>query len=298
VMDGDMQHDETVLARMLEAAKINDADVVVGSRHAAGGGIGSLANERVWLSNLGRHLSKAICSYDLSDPMSGFFLLNRNYLDKTVRRVSGIGFKILLDLITSSAGAVRIIEMPYVFRTRLHGKSKLDLAVGFEFFVLLANKILRRNISPSFALFSTVSTAAGALHLLVLTALYQPGFVSFLHAQLVAATLTMASSFFLYNLITRRTTRLRGWVSIATGLLGFCAVCSLGVISNLVIAKLLVNHHVHWILAGIAGILFGSVWNYSATAILTWRIGQARARRRIPTAAEALAPFETTRMPA
>jgi Glycosyl transferase family 2 len=70
VMDGDMQHDEAVLPRMLEAAKTNHADVVVGSRHAEGGGMGSFAKERVWLSNLGRRLSRAVCSHDLSDPMN------------------------------------------------------------------------------------------------------------------------------------------------------------------------------------------------------------------------------------
>src|SRR6202022_4127726 len=141
VMDGDMQHDEAVLPRMLEAAKTNHADLVVGSRHAEGGGMGSFAKDRVWLSNLGRRLSKAVCSHDLSDPMSGFFLLSRNYLDKVVRRVSGVGFKILLDLIASSTSPVKIVELPYVFRTRIHGESKLDLSVGFEYFVLLADKI-------------------------------------------------------------------------------------------------------------------------------------------------------------
>ena len=108
VMDGDMQHDETVLPRMLEAAKANHVDVVVGSRHAEGGGMGSFAKERVWLSNLGRRLSRAVCSHNLSDPMSGFLLLNRNYHDKVVRRVSGVGFKILLDLIASSTSPVKI----------------------------------------------------------------------------------------------------------------------------------------------------------------------------------------------
>jgi dolichol-phosphate mannosyltransferase len=297
VMDGDMQHDEAALPRMLEAAKTNHADVVVGSRHAEGGGIGSFAKERVWLSNLGRRFSRAVCSHDLSDPMSGFFLLNRNYLDKVVRRVSGVGFKILLDLIAYSTSPIKIVEVPYVFRTRIHGESKLDLTVGFEYFVLLADKILGRTIPLSFALFSIVGTVGVLLHLLVLTGL-RAGSMSFLNAQLIATAAAMISNFFLNNLITYRTTRLRGWLSIGKGLLGFCGACSLGAISNLAVAKLLVDHHVHWILAGVAGILFGSVWNYSVTAVMTWHIGQTRARRRMLTTLEASAPLEVTGTPA
>ena len=92
-----MQHDETILPRMFKDGQIPGTDVVIGSRHVEGGGMGSFSRERVKLSNLaGRRLSLIITSQELSDPMSGFFVITRTYLNKVIYRVSGVGFKILL----------------------------------------------------------------------------------------------------------------------------------------------------------------------------------------------------------
>lgn len=294
VMDGDMQHDERILPAMLRAAVEQGADVVVGSRHVEGGGMGSFAKERVWLSNLGRKLSRMVCAHDLSDPMSGFFLLTRTYLNRVVRRVSGVGFKILLDLIASSGGPVKIVEVPYVFRDRMYGQSKLDLTVGFEYFVLLADKWMGYTIPLPFALFSLVGSTGVVLYLAVFSALYRTGMTGFLRAQLIGTGVAMISNFFLNNLITYRTTRLRGWWNVTQGLIAFCAACSLGAFSNIAVAKFLMDRQVSWWLAGMSGIVIGSVWNYSVTAVLTWHIGQRRARSRRQPAEEAFS-FDKTR---
>src|SRR5438270_6786006 len=78
VMDGDCQHDETVLLGMLELLRSGDADVVVGTRYAAGGGIGSWDESRAKMSRFATSLSRAVVKHDLSDPMSGFFALRRD----------------------------------------------------------------------------------------------------------------------------------------------------------------------------------------------------------------------------
>lgn len=282
VMDGDMQHDETILPRMFKEAQIPGTDVVIGSRHVEGGGMGSFSRERVKLSNLGRRLSLIITSQELSDPMSGFFVITRTYLNKVIYRVSGVGFKILLDLIASSPDPVNVREVPYVFRNRLYGESKLSITVGIEYLVLLADKIVGYAIPLPFALFSIVGATGVVLYLAIVTALYRTGYTTFLRAQIVATGVAMVSNFLLNNLITYRANQLRGWASITKGLIGFCLACSLGALSNIAVAKLLADRGVQWAVAGITGIVIGSVWNYSVTAVFTWHLGQRKSGRRTP----------------
>jgi dolichol-phosphate mannosyltransferase len=92
----------------------------------------------------------------------------------------------------------------------------------------------------------------------------------------------MVSNFLLNNLITYRANQLRGWASITKGLIGFCLACSLGALSNIAVAKLLADRGVQWAVAGITGIVIGSVWNYSVTAVFTWHLGQRKSGRRTP----------------
>ena len=55
------------------------------------------------------------------------------------------------------------------------------------------------------------------------------------------------------------------------GLAVYALVCSVGNLSNYSLAKLLVDHNVWWPLAGLSGMAVGSVWNFAASSILTWR---------------------------
>src|SRR5579883_2692252 len=142
VMDADLQHDERILPRMLAKLKEERLDLVVATRNAAGGSKGSFARHRVLLSDLGHRLSLWISHTEISDPMSGFFVLTREYLEEVVRSASGVGFKILLDLVASARRPVRVGEVAYTFRNRLHGDSKLDVVVSLEYLELLLDKIL------------------------------------------------------------------------------------------------------------------------------------------------------------
>src|SRR5258707_9280666 len=88
VMDADLQHDERILPRMLEKLKRDGLDLVVGSRYVAGGSIGALPPSRARLSKFGGRLSRAICHADLSDPMSGYFVMSRSYFHEVARSLS------------------------------------------------------------------------------------------------------------------------------------------------------------------------------------------------------------------
>src|SRR6202050_82648 len=113
VMDADMQHDETILPEMLHLLRSKDLDVVIGSRRTAGGSMGEFAEKRVRLSDLGSRVSKLVCHCNITDPMSGFFMLDSRFFRASVSRLTGTWFKLLVDILASSLTPPRIAEVPY-----------------------------------------------------------------------------------------------------------------------------------------------------------------------------------------
>ncbi len=183
VMDGDMQHDETVLPDMLRRLQTSEVDLVVGTRHREGGSMGESSWVRVALSQLGRRLSAFVCHADVSDPMSGFFALRRGYLDEVVRNLSCVGFKLLVNLLASSKRPVRFQEVGYTFRNRLHGHSKLDLVVGLEYLELLLDKLVGEWIPVRYALFGMIGAVGVVAQLALIRLLLYFGRLTFDTAQ-------------------------------------------------------------------------------------------------------------------
>lgn len=281
VMDADMQHDEKIVPIMLQRLKKDNLDVVVGSRNVQGGSMGAFAPRRVFLSSLGKKISATICRCQIEDPMSGFFILTRALLIEVVHDVSSIGFKILVDLLASAKRPLRLVEVPYEFRNRERGESKLDLLVGLEYLQLVIDKLIGRYVPASFVLFALVGSIGVIFYTIVFWLLLFVVNMGFGRSQILAAVAAMTTNFLLNNLITYRDRRLWGW-RLVRGLLLFYVACSVGLIINWQIAKLTHNAGLHWLLAGFAGLVVGSVWNYGATNVLTWR-ASAR-RRRTPLA--------------
>ena len=241
--------------------------------------MGEFASSRVRLSGLGRWLSNLICRCEIQDPMSGFFLLDRRFLEEVAHSASGIGFKILVDLIASSKRPVRIAEVPYTFRSRLHGESKLDVLVGLEYLQLVLDKLIGDVVPPRFVIFSLVGSAGALLYLSALWALLH--WLGFGTALAVAAFLAMTLNFFLNNNFTYRDRRLRGR-RLLGGLLSFSAACSVGVVLTVKFAQQTKEAGIPWYAAGLGGLIVSSVWNYVVTTIFTWRLRRhgASASRR------------------
>ena len=235
VMDADLQHDEQILPQMLQRLKDENLDIVVGSRNIEGGSMGDFDKSRVTLSMLGRGLSEKICRCKIHDPMSGFFLLRRPFLLEVVHRTSGLGFKILVDLLASSPRPVRIAEVPYHFRNRQHGESKLDFMVGIEYLQLLIDKLIGGLIPSSFILFSMVGAVGVLIHLSISGLLLSAFGRTFLAAQTISTVVAMTANFLLNNAITYRDRKFKGW-GILRGLLSFYVACSVGVYINLRLA--------------------------------------------------------------
>lgn len=268
VIDADLQHDETLLPALLDRLRGGEADIVVASRYMEGASTGDLASNRVRASRMASLVSRLL-TRDLTDPMSGFFMVRRAFLDRVVRRLYGRGFKILLDLIAAARGRVRIVELPYRMRSRLHGESKLSARVIAEFFMLILYHLTGRLLPARFFLFAAVGVSGLAVHLAVLWSAFRLTGGSFLASQLLATLAAMTSNFFLNNAFTYGDQRLRGrrlW----RGLLSFYFACGVGALINVAVAEWLYLKSVVYWAAGLAGAVVAALWNFFTTASFTW----------------------------
>lgn len=270
VMDADLQHDETLLPMMLATIRTDDTDLVVASRKVEGGTVGEgLSAVRAWGSNIANGLAQKLLNVTLSDPMSGFFMIRREKAESLAPRLSPQGFKILLDLVSSANGSLKIKELPFTFRERQHGESKLDTLVTLDYFGLLLARYFGDIVSVRFLMFGLVGASGLFVHLVALR-FFLLGGLEFNLAQTGASFVAMTSNFFLNNQLTYRDRRLRG-VRALIGLLTFYAVCSVGVLANVGVANLIYADPAYWWVAGTAGAVMGAVWNYAASSALTWR---------------------------
>ena len=270
VMDADLQHDEAILPTMLATLKADQLDVVIGSRFVAHGSVGDFGRRRLLISRLGRLLSRTVSRADPSDPMSGFFVLRREFLEETVHRLSGQGFKILLDLLASAPRPVRFAEVPYRFRQRQHGSSKLDASVLLDYVTLIGDKLVGRYIPVRFLNFVLVGLLGVVVHLAVLGFCFRLVGLGFYLSQAIATLVAMTTNFNLNNVFTYHDRRLRG-LQLVYGHLSFYVICSIGAIANFQIALLLYQLQVPWALAGLSGAIVGAVWNYAVSSSFTWR---------------------------
>jgi dolichol-phosphate mannosyltransferase len=271
VMDADLQHDETLLPRMLDILKRGDTDMVVGSRYVEGGSSDSFSKQRATMSRFATAIARKLMGVDLTDPMSGFFMMRRDRFDPLAPHLATQGFKILLDIVITARGSLRIVEQPYAFATREHGESKLDAQVGLDFIGLLVSKLTGGIVTPRFLSFVLVGTTGLGVHLAVLKFALAGLGLEFPQAQTLATLTAMTGNFILNNQLTYRDKRLSG-LGFVKGLLGFYAVSAVGAISNVGMASWLYAHQPVWWLAGAAGALMGAVWNYSMSTLLVWRV--------------------------
>jgi dolichol-phosphate mannosyltransferase len=270
VLDGDLQHDERKLPEMLQLIEGEALDLVVGSRYVADGSVGDWQADRRRLSAAATWLSQRVLRQSLSDPLSGFFMLRRSAFEGAMRQLSAQGFKILLDLLASAPQPLKLREIPFTFRPRRHGASKLDSLVAIEFLTLLLDKLVGRTVPVRFILFAAIGGFGFVIHMAVLALAHRGFGVDFDWAQGAATLIAMANNFWFNNRLTYRDRRLHG-AALIRGFLSFAAVCSLGAIANVGVATAVFGRGGAWWLAGMAGVLVGAVSNFALSAVFTWR---------------------------
>jgi len=274
VMDADLQHDERILPKMYETIREGGYDIVVGSRFTEGGSTGTMPGLRVKMSRLATWIGAKWLNVKTSDPMSGFFMLDREFFYNHVGNLSGKGFKILLDLFATAGPEATFAEVPYDMRARERGQSKLDTLVLWEYLMLLCEKSIGKFVPVRFIFFVAMGLLGGALHLAVLLTLFYRADATFLAAQGSAIAVAMTANFFLNNVFTYQDRRLRG-ARMLRGLLVFYLTCLPGAIINLLVASYLFEQGVHVAAAGLLGAVVGAIWNYTLSSEYAWRPAKA-----------------------
>jgi dolichol-phosphate mannosyltransferase len=279
VMDADHQHDPALLPQMLRCLEAGECDIAVASRFVAGASTDAWNRpDRVRASGLANRLARRVTGVELTDPMSGYFMLRADLLRRDAHRLSGIGFKILLDILATVDTPLRVTEFPLAFAARATGESKLDRTVVFEFLVGLYDKWLGRIVPTRFALFGTIGALGVVVHMAVLSlwlalfaGTYADGpLTAFEAGQTVAALVAMSFNFVLNNFLTYADKRLHGAGGLLKGWLKFAATCSVGLLANVGAAAVLVRFGMHTYPAALVGIAIGSVWNYALSSRFVW----------------------------
>jgi len=270
VIDGDLQHDEALLVAMRDCLRSGRADVVVASRYLDGGSAAGLSRRRARASRFANVLVRRLFGIDLTDPMSGYFMIRREAFAPLAPAISSQGFKILLDILATKPGHLRVVELPSALHERRYGESKLDSKIALDFAALVTAKLTNHAVSARFLMFCLVGLSGLAVHLITLSVATKLAAMPFGAAQTLATVTAIAWNFVLNNLFTYRDQRLSGW-RFVTGLIRFEVICAIGAISNIGIATWIYDYDSRWWLAGLAGALIGTVWNFVVSAAFVWR---------------------------
>lgn len=276
VMDGDLQHPPELVPELVDTGRAAGADVVVASRHVAGGSTAGLSNWlRVLVSDASIVLSKLFFPRRLkgiTDPMSGFFAVRPDALDLDGLRPAG--FKILLEVLARTPG-LRKAEVAFVFAERHSGESKTSLKEGVRFARQLgrlsfSRLSLRRNHWLGRTVgFAGVGLTGLVVNLLAMWTLADPTMLG-AHYLVAAAIATQISStwnfFFTDRLVyvgPKRFTAARRWA-------GFVAMSNLVLLLRLPTLALLVGVlGVNYLLATAATLVAGFLVRFQSQERLT-----------------------------
>ena len=165
---------------------------------------------------------------------------------------------------------MKVDEIPILFKERLHGFSKLDLPVVWDFFISLIHSFIRRIIprrAVSFALVGSIGVFVQLFTIYFLMGVLNLDFEQVLPVGVVVAA---SSNFIINNLLTFRINRLVG-KSFFFGLFKFLLVSSLPIIANIGVTNLFYSQlSVNTFISQIGGILVVFIWNYAASSKVVW----------------------------
>lgn len=274
VIDADLQHDEKVLPEMV-ARVLAGADVCVASREADGGSYGSWSLFRRLASWCATRLAKLATGVTVSDPMSGYFVISRDWFLRTGELVNPRGFKILLEFLARERPA-RLDEVGYRFGLRQHGETKFGTAVILDYLIALIDLRFGRLVSAQFVKYGLVGSTGMAVNLLGYLGARLLG-VPVLAAVLVGVEISILWNFFFNNFFTFRLLSYRGR-RLLQGLAFFQLVSLHGLLVQLAVFHLLASrwpfHPMTFgeaLAADAFAIAVAAVGNYFLHANYTWR---------------------------
>ncbi|HIK44480.1 MAG TPA: glycosyltransferase [Leptolyngbyaceae cyanobacterium M65_K2018_010] len=288
VIDADLQHPPEILKSLLEAMA-QGADLAVASRHVEGGGVSEWSLARRVLSRgaqiIGLLLLPAVVGR-VSDPMSGYFLVQRRAIAGPV--LNPKGYKILLEVL--GRGQIQAItEVGYVFQERQEGRSKVTWRQYLDYLHHLLrlrargrwSKLHRHFPLQRFIRFGVVGLSGVLVDMAVLYLLHSSLGLPLTRSKLIAAETAILNNFIWNDAWTFADISLgqRGWPARLRRLLKFNGICLAGLVLNVLILNLIYN----WVLgqrwpylANLVAIALVTLWNFWLNLKLSWRVTQVK----------------------
>ena len=273
IMDTDGQHEVNTVSNGIQKLIRNNLDFVVGSRFLDNSAIRGLSEARKGGSSIANSLAKLSLPREYShmtDFMSGCIVLDRQSCISFVEKIDVNGFKFLYELLAVSKGKLKGREIELIFQPRKYGKSKLDVAIVWDFLVSLVHTFFQRVIPRKAISFAFVGATGVVVQFSVVYFLTWVIGIGFEKALPFAVTLAASSNYLINNSLTFRTNRLRNRALII-GLFKFLIVSSLPIVANIGLATSFFNYiSPNIIFSQLAGIIVVYIWNYAASSRLVW----------------------------
>ncbi len=285
------------MPQLYERVASGDADVALASRFLLEDGADGLSSEtRLKISNTGIALANTVFGLELTDPLTGFFAIRRDVVESALPDLSEVGFKVLLDLITAAKPKPTVAEVPFKFRERQHGESKLDNRVMYDFFLFFIEKKIAPIIPlpARFISFAMINAFGILIHLAILTVLVSALRVPFESGQLIATLFAMGFNFTANNALTYNDRRLKGF-KFYVGFGIFALLSSVGVIANVGVASVIHSQYdsLIYLAPAALGAMITVVWNYVASLAFVWGQSRRSGRKRVRALADLKAKAKT-----
>lgn len=132
IMDADFSHPPEVIDKMISELKNDPNCIIIGSRYITGGAINGMPFKRLLLSVGANFIARhGLSLKNVYDPMSGFFAFPKHTLHDIEFNTDG--FKILLEILIKKKSTIKIKEIPYTFKDRKYGQSKLNFPIILDY---------------------------------------------------------------------------------------------------------------------------------------------------------------------
>lgn len=273
-MDADLQHPPEVLRDLVETLKQPDVDLVIASRYRGGGGAKDWSYVRRFISWGATHLASCVLPLTLAevtDPMSGMFLVRRSALEGV--RLSPLGYKILLEVL-GKAHYRKFTEVAYVFEERGKGSSKLGARQYLEYVLHLARLARATGQMAAWFRYGAVALAGAIVDVALVYLLYARAAWPLVAALPAAVELALLNNFLWNETLTFQAVRAEKAVGEGhlTRLLRYQKVCLPGAILNGLLTAVAFHYGLHIAFAAACGVVAGSVWNMAFSLPGIWRV--------------------------
>lgn len=266
VIDADLQHDETILPDMIAASE--KAAIVVGSRYVQGGGVGNWSFTRRAKSWLATQFASLLLNVSVKDPMAGFFIVERYTYEKIKDKINSQGFKILLEILYFAN--CEVVEVPYCFRTRKAGESKLTSKVVLEFFSQVFRLRMKNPIPQGFLRYCIVGLSGVFVDMGIFWIVFTSNLFPVEICGVVSGQSAIISNFLLNDNWTFCTRR--GNNKLLDRFWRFEIACLLGLLNKAMIISLTVRQFaINPIVGNIAAISIAIFSNFILSKLWAWK---------------------------